>query len=72
MTGSSRPFPEPGGRYEAVSLKPQVWQVSYASACFGRENHINLECEQGFPEPRPEAMGRQSTDVVDPENEVGH
>ncbi|XP_036021382.1 serine/threonine-protein kinase 36 isoform X2 [Mus musculus] len=34
-----------------------------------RENHINLECEQGFPEPRPEAMGRQSTDVVDPENE---
>ncbi|XP_021025838.1 serine/threonine-protein kinase 36 isoform X2 [Mus caroli] len=34
-----------------------------------RENHINLECEQGFPEPRPEVMGRQSTDVVDPENE---
>lgn len=34
-----------------------------------RENHITLECEQAFPELRPETMGRRSTDAVDPENE---
>ncbi|GAB1285095.1 Serine/threonine-protein kinase 36 [Apodemus speciosus] len=34
-----------------------------------RENHIPLECEQAFPELRPETMGRRSADAVDPENE---
>ncbi|XP_075807761.1 serine/threonine-protein kinase 36 isoform X2 [Microtus pennsylvanicus] len=34
-----------------------------------RESHITLECEQAFPELRPETMGGPSTDVMDLENE---
>ncbi|XP_073074207.1 serine/threonine-protein kinase 36 isoform X7 [Manis javanica] len=34
-----------------------------------RENQIIRDCEQAFPEPRPEVVGQQSTDAVDLENE---
>ncbi|ERE86607.1 serine/threonine-protein kinase 36 [Cricetulus griseus] len=34
-----------------------------------REDHITLECEQVFPELRPETMGQQNTDAMDLENE---
>ncbi|MEJ1272036.1 serine/threonine kinase 36 [Cricetulus griseus] len=35
-----------------------------------REDHITLECEQVFPELRPETMGQQNTDAMDLENEI--
>ncbi|XP_060224621.1 serine/threonine-protein kinase 36 isoform X2 [Meriones unguiculatus] len=33
------------------------------------ENHMTLECEQEFPELRPEARGQRSTEAMDLENE---
>lgn len=47
------------------------WGAGEAPPAPRREggNHITLEYEQAFPELRPEMMGRQSTDVMDLENE---
>ncbi|XP_032493170.1 serine/threonine-protein kinase 36 isoform X1 [Phocoena sinus] len=45
------------------------WRAGEAPPAPCRENWITQDCEQAFPELRPEVVGQQSLDAVDLENE---
>lgn len=59
----------PRGR-DKLTLSLTGLELILLPASSGRENWITQDCEQVFPELRPEVKGQQSLDAVDLENEV--
>ncbi|XP_052605838.1 serine/threonine-protein kinase 36 [Peromyscus californicus insignis] len=79
VTPSTAPVPGPKAAPQEPSLLASIldseMQSNWEDWAAGelpptpRENHITLECEQVFPELRPETVGQQSSDAMDLENE---